>query len=88
VDKIDEILTKGSLSTATPSVQDIYDITLTSDDEDSGSALPENDIHPSVKMALLLAKKTMNRYYGRSDESNVYRISMGTSSMFYCTDIC
>ncbi|KAJ7934925.1 hypothetical protein B0H13DRAFT_1454624, partial [Mycena leptocephala] len=31
---------------------------------------------PSVKMALLLAKKTMNRYYRRTDESNIYRISM------------
>ncbi|KAJ7929832.1 hypothetical protein B0H13DRAFT_1560978, partial [Mycena leptocephala] len=30
----------------------------------------------SVKMALLLATKTMNRYYGRTDESNIYRISM------------
>ncbi|KAF8180265.1 hypothetical protein K438DRAFT_1842199 [Mycena galopus ATCC 62051] len=27
-------------------------------------------------MALLLTKKTLNWYYGRTDESNVYRISM------------
>ncbi|KAJ6534286.1 hypothetical protein B0H19DRAFT_881596, partial [Mycena capillaripes] len=27
-------------------------------------------------LALLLAKKTMNHYYARTDESNVYRIAM------------
>ncbi|KAF8180271.1 hypothetical protein K438DRAFT_1447906, partial [Mycena galopus ATCC 62051] len=48
-----------------------------SDDADElADNLAPDDIHPSVKMALLLTKKTLNWYYGRTDESNVYRISM------------
>ncbi|KAJ7580325.1 hypothetical protein C8J56DRAFT_731630, partial [Mycena floridula] len=34
-------------------------------------------IHPSVKIAVLLAKKTLNRYYSLTDTSDVYRIAMG-----------
>ncbi|KAJ7598015.1 hypothetical protein C8J56DRAFT_773103, partial [Mycena floridula] len=41
-----------------------------------------DDIHPSVKMALLLAKKTLNQYYGCTDESNVYRTAMSMSVFF------
>lgn len=32
---------------------------------------------PSIRAAAGLAKKTLNRYYGRTDDSNAYRIAMG-----------
>ena len=81
MDKIDKILTRNTLTTATPSVEDLCagDGSV-DDDENPLATLADDDIHPSVKMALLLAKKTMNRYYGKTDESNVYRISMSTLS--------
>ncbi|KAJ7623107.1 hypothetical protein DFH06DRAFT_1008907, partial [Mycena polygramma] len=40
-------------------------------------------LHSSVRMALLLAKKKMNHYYARTDESNVYRIAMSISTATY-----
>ncbi|KAJ7642994.1 hypothetical protein DFH06DRAFT_920279, partial [Mycena polygramma] len=79
MDKIDEILTKNHLTKVNPTVQDIANETLSSDDDDPMDTLSDDDIHPAVKMALLLAKKTMNRYYGRTDESDVYRIAMSIS---------
>ncbi|KAJ7190628.1 hypothetical protein GGX14DRAFT_304628, partial [Mycena pura] len=33
-------------------------------------------VHVSIREALALAKKTMNKYYSATDESNVYRIAM------------
>ena len=33
--------------------------------------------HPSIHAAVLLAKKTLNHYYGLTDSSEVYRIAMG-----------
>ncbi|KAJ6577979.1 hypothetical protein B0H19DRAFT_885274, partial [Mycena capillaripes] len=33
-------------------------------------------IHDSVRKALNLAKTTLNKYYSRTDTSNVYRIAM------------
>ena len=33
--------------------------------------------HPSIRAAVLLAKKTLNHYYGLTDSSEVYRIAMG-----------
>ncbi|KAJ7501887.1 hypothetical protein B0H11DRAFT_1713272, partial [Mycena galericulata] len=35
-------------------------------------------LHTSIRDALKLAKKTMNRYYSATDESNVYRIATST----------
>lgn len=37
----------------------------------------DRKILPSIRAAVGLAKKTLNRYYGRTDESNAYRIAMG-----------
>ena len=34
-------------------------------------------ILPSIRAAVNLAKKTLNRYYSRTDESDAYRIAMG-----------
>ncbi|KAF8171027.1 hypothetical protein K438DRAFT_2059511 [Mycena galopus ATCC 62051] len=42
-------------------------------------------IHSSIKSALKLAKKVMNKYYSATDESKVYRVAMGTSRPRYNT---
>jgi hypothetical protein len=34
-------------------------------------------IHGSIKSALKLAKKVMNKYYSATDESKVYQVAMG-----------
>ena len=33
-------------------------------------------IEPSIRAALSIAKKTLNRYYDKTDDSEVYRIAM------------
>ncbi|KAJ7768982.1 hypothetical protein B0H16DRAFT_1307592, partial [Mycena metata] len=39
----------------------------------------QRTLHSSIRNALKLAKRTMNRYYSVTDESNVYRIATGAS---------
>ena len=38
---------------------------------------------PAVRVALSLAKKTLNRYYNLTDSSEVYRIAMGAYSLLF-----
>jgi hypothetical protein len=40
----------------------------------------ERVLHQSIRDALKLAKKTMNKYYSATDESNVYRIATSAST--------
>ena len=40
-------------------------------------ALNKN-LSPAIRAALGLAKKTLNRYYSRTDDSQAYQIAMGT----------
>ena len=35
------------------------------------------ELEPSIRAALGIAKKTLNRYYNATDQSEVYRIAMG-----------
>lgn len=43
---------------------------------------------PSIRAALGIAKKTLNRYYNATDQSEVYRIAMGTFRCWsFTTDI-
>ena len=41
-------------------------------------------LHPAVKHTLVFARNCINKYYGKTDLSNVYRIAM---SMFFVFDI-
>ena len=34
---------------------------------------------PAIRAAVLLGKKTLNRYYNRTDHSELYRIAMSKS---------
>jgi hypothetical protein len=51
---------------------DHIDETLTNDSLDPTS-------EPSIRAALGIAKKTLNRYYNAADQSEVYHIAMGMS---------
>jgi hypothetical protein len=48
---------------------DHIDETLTTQSQDMSIA-------PSIRGALSLAKKTLNKYYNKTDDSEVYRIAM------------
>ncbi len=39
---------------------------------------------PSIRAALALGKRTLNRYYNKTDHSEVYRIAMGTYAPSCC----
>lgn len=41
------------------------------------SDAPVEPLSPSVKYALKFARKSINKYYSKTDSSNVYRIAMG-----------
>lgn len=34
------------------------------------------DLEPSIRAAIALAKKTLNRYYSKTDQSELYRVTM------------
>ncbi|KAJ7310652.1 hypothetical protein DFH08DRAFT_629128, partial [Mycena albidolilacea] len=56
-------------------IDDLITVTVvTSSVQSAGTS--KRALHSSIKSALKLAKATMNKYYSRTDESNVYRIAM------------
>jgi hypothetical protein len=58
-----------SLATVIPAMDHI-DETLTNNSLDT-------KFEPSIRAALAIAKKTLNRYYNATDQSEVYRVAMG-----------
>jgi hypothetical protein len=40
--------------------------------------LPTSKKHPAVRAAVEIAKKTLNKYYSLTDDSELYRIAMGS----------
>lgn len=48
----------------------------------ANAAVDDNNL-PAIQAAATLGKNTLNRYYHRTDFSEVYRIAMGKSS-FCC----
>lgn len=62
-----------NLATVIPAMDHI-DETLTTQSQDS-------DFEPSIRAALAIAKKTLNKYYDKTDHSEVYRIAMSKSSI-------
>jgi hypothetical protein len=49
------------------------------------TAAIENDYPLAIKAALAIGKKTLNRYYDKTDHSEVFRIAMGTIFLFQIT---
>ena len=43
----------------------------------------DTDLNIAVRASLGLAKKTLNRYYAKTDDSELYRIAMGTFNSIY-----
>jgi hypothetical protein len=52
--------------------------------EDLFSGRTRANMHPAIVSAMGLARKTMNRYYSKTDSSYVYRIAM---SMYYLVHV-
>lgn len=46
-------------------------------DEHLATAAIDNKYPLAIKAALAIGKKTLNRYYDKSDQSEVFRIAMG-----------
>jgi hypothetical protein len=51
-------------------------------DEHLATAATGNDYPLAIKAALAIGKKTLNRYYDKTDHSEVFRIAMGKKSSF------
>lgn len=47
-------------------------------DEHLATAATNRRLPRAIKAALAIGKKTLNRYYDKTDHSEVYRIAMGT----------
>jgi hypothetical protein len=44
--------------------------------------LPTSEKHPAIRAAVQIAKKTLNKYYSLTDDSELYRIAMGSYLTF------
>lgn len=51
-------------------------------DERLATDMTNIDLDPAIRVAIGCAKRTINHYYDKSDESAAYRIAMSTSSCF------
>jgi hypothetical protein len=49
-------------------------------DEYLATAATDDNYPLAIKAALAIGKKTLNRYYDKTDQSEVFRIAMGTNS--------
>ena len=47
-------------------------------DEYMATACQNMKISKAIRSALTLGKQTLNRYYNKTDQSDVYRIAMGS----------
>ena len=48
-------------------------------DEELNNIALDSAYHYSIRTAVSLAKRTLNKYYARTDLSDLYRIAMSTS---------
>jgi hypothetical protein len=46
-------------------------------------ALKKKDNSPALRAVLVMGKGLLNKYYSLTDESEVYRIAMGSSSISF-----
>ena len=47
-------------------------------DQVLASSTVSKDYSPAIQAALAIGKRTLNRYYSKTDASETYRIAMGT----------
>ena len=50
-------------------------------DEFLNKEAADDTLQPAIRAACSLVKKTLNYYYEKSDEADVYRVSMGACSL-------
>ena len=53
----------------------------------SGTTRKKHKLLPSVKAAIAVGKQTLNRYYDKTDHSEVYRIAMGMFLLILRVDL-
>lgn len=54
-------------------------------DEKFGSDALNPRLHSAIRASVAVAKRTCNRYYSRTDDSNLYRVAMGEFSVSVCS---
>jgi len=52
-------------------------------DEHLATAAINNKYPLAIKAALAIGEKTLNRYYDKTDQSEVFRIAMGTIFLWF-----
>ena len=57
-------------------------------DEFLNKEVADDTRQPAIRAACSLAKKTLNYYYEKSDEADVYRVSMGAYSLTQAHALC
>ncbi|TFK59864.1 hypothetical protein BDN72DRAFT_744234, partial [Pluteus cervinus] len=57
-----------NLATVIPAIDTI--------DETFTNSIRDDDLNPAIRSALILAKRTLNKYYSLTDQSAAYRIAM------------
>ena len=68
-------------SRATPSIATVIPA-MDHINEHLSTAAIGNKYSPAIKAALAISKKTLNRYYNKTNQSEVYRITMGMTFKF------
>jgi hypothetical protein len=67
-----------SISTVIPAMDHI--------DRHLATSLQDDSLSIALHAALAIGKKTLNRYYNKTDYSEIYRIAMGMFTFFYYFD--
>lgn len=78
-----QILKEGTefFSSSTPPVSSVVPAMDTIDHAFTMASMDDDDFSLSIKVALELGKRILNKYYNLTDESEIYRLSISTCSM-------
>lgn len=52
------------------------------DDAFGNGVINNQNLSRPIRSALAIGKKTMNRYYGLTDDSDIYRLAMGSLCLY------
>jgi hypothetical protein len=55
-------------------------------DNHLATAVTNGSYKPAIQAALTIGKKLLNKYYASTDQSEMYRIAMGTSFFLFNLD--
>lgn len=72
-------------SRATPNLATVIPAMDHIDTHFTNAIKPDSKLNSAIRAAVGLGKKTLNRYYSRTDEVEVYRIAMSTILFFSCS---